>query len=131
MELHQLVRRLKESFKNPLIQEQVLENEWLTRNRLSGIPETGFCDLASSVIFILDWAADKWVFKKISKKDWSYWSHYYLELRSTQEVLDITKEQYIELWIDIPYHLWKEYLEINSPDRVKLLAKLSGLGDIL
>ena len=126
MPLEELVKKLKLAFADPDVKKTVLDQEWLEKNIQSGIDSTGFCFAACQVIYKCNGQSINWVIKVISRKKWEYGSHYYLQNKQTNEILDITKDKYIQKNISIPYELGKG-IGIRGYSKGKLLAKHIGI----
>ena len=61
---------------------------------------------------------------------WNGGTHYFLERKSNKEILDITSDQYTKRGITIPYELSKGTGLRSVSKKARLLAKLSGLGEL-
>ena len=126
MPLEKLIEKLQLAFTNPNVKEAVLDQEWLEKNLQSGIDSTGFCFAACQVIYKCNGQKVKWLVKVISRKKWEYGSHYYLQNKQTNEILDVTKDQYIQKGISIPYELGKG-VGIRGYSKGIILAKHIGI----
>lgn len=128
MELPTIITALKKAFKRNDVKEAVLYDYWYNLNIETRIHSTGFCFAATEVIYRLN-GKDNW--KILSLKDPDHWSngnHYFLENRHSKEILDITRDQYEERSIEIPYDLGKGRGLRNISNKAKTLAKMAGLG---
>lgn len=131
MELSQIVTCLKNAFEQESIKQQVLEPNWLELNRRSNINSTGFCFSASEVIYRLNGGKDNWFIKSINDpKDWNNGTHYFLQNKETDKILDVTSNQYTLRNIEIPYHLGKARGLQRISMRASLLARLTGLDEL-
>jgi hypothetical protein len=96
----------------------------------SGIHTTGFCFAASEVIYRLN-GKENW--KVVSLKDPDHWNNgtpYFLKNRNSDEILDVTRNQYEERGIEIPYDLGKGRGLRNISNKAKTLSQMAGLGDL-
>ena len=128
MELTTIINALQNAFERNDVKEEVLDDYWYKLNVETGIHSTGFCFSASEVIYRLN-GKDNW--KVLSLKDPDHWSngtHYFLENRHSKEILDITRNQYEERGIEIPYDLGKGRGLRNVSNNAKTLAQMAGLG---
>ncbi|MTI19785.1 hypothetical protein E1176_02000 [Fulvivirga sp. RKSG066] len=128
MELTTIISALHNAFERNEIKEAVLDDYWYKLNIKTGIHSTGFCFAASEVIYRLN-GKDNW--KVLSLKDPDHWNngtHYFLENRHSKEILDITRNQYEERRIEIPYDLGKGRGLRNVSNKAKTLAQMAGLG---
>lgn len=106
MELEEIIRFLKEAFEQENIKSEVLEPNWLELNKQSNINSTGFCYSASEVIYRLNGGKDNWFIKSVNDpRDWNNGTHYFLQNKHSNEILDITSDQYTLRNIEIPYEL--------------------------
>lgn len=131
MELSQIVTCLKYAFEQENIKQQVLQPNWLELNRQSNINSTGFCFSASEVIYRLSGGKDNWFIKSINDpRDWNNGTHYFLQNKGTDEILDITSDQYTLRNIEIPYHLGRAGGLRFKSKKASLLARLLGLDEL-
>jgi hypothetical protein len=128
--LETIIASLKSGFQRQDIKEAVLRDEWLEKNINSQIHSTGFCYSASEVIYRLTGCKENWFKKSISKEKWKYGGHCFLQNKKTNEILDITSDQYSELNIPIPYELGVAGGFRTITNSAKILSKLCGLGDL-
>jgi hypothetical protein len=128
---NEISKKLKNSFKDKTLKEKVLDPDWLEKNISSGIDSTGFCRLSCEVIYKLFGGKDVWKVMIINKKNWEHGSHYYLENKETKEIVDVSKEQFENRGIKIPYELGKGTGLRSNPlvlsSKAKELAKHAGL----
>jgi len=124
--LGELIDKLQLAFTNPDVKTEVLDQEWLEKNLRSGIDSTGFCFAACQVIYKCNGKKDKWLVKVINRIKWEHGSHYYLQNKQTNEILDITKDQYVQKGISIPYELGKS-VGIRGYSKGRILAKHIGI----
>lgn len=127
--LNEIIQRLKQAFEEDNVKRVVLQPEWYRKNVESGIHSTGFCYAASEVIYRLDGGKDKWKKMAISKSNWEFGGHCYLENKETGERLDITDDQYTSKNIDIPYYKGKSggFRTNDFGIKAKQLAEMAGL----
>jgi len=104
--LKNICDKLLEAFKSEEVKKEVLDDNWYIVNKQKQIDSAGFCFYASEVIYRLTGGKDNWYIKKISKEDWELGPHYFLQNKHTNEILDITYDQYGKD-IKIPYELGK------------------------
>jgi len=131
MELDIIIVALKKAFKSEEIKKAVLDDHWYRLNIKTGIHSTGFCFAASEVIFRLNGGTDNW--KVVYLKDPDHWNngtHYFLENKHENTILDITRCQYEERGIKIPYDLGKGRGLMKISKKARILAKLAGLGEL-
>jgi hypothetical protein len=104
----------------------------LAINKETGINSTGFCFAASEVIYRLTGGSNTWTVKRLTNIDnlWNGGTHYFLERKSNKEILDITSDQYTKQGTTIPYELSKGTGLRSVSKKARLLAKLSGLGEL-
>ncbi|MEI2696047.1 MAG: hypothetical protein V9E90_13325 [Saprospiraceae bacterium] len=127
----EIIRILQTAFENDNIKKQVLEPNWYQLNIETGIASTGFCFSASEVLFRLTGQTQNWMLKSINDPaQWNNGTHYFLERRQNKEIVDITSDQYTRRDITIPYHLSKGKGLRNISNKARLLARLSGLGEL-
>lgn len=132
MELEYIIDQLRKSFAVNEIKEQIVDSNWLTINKKTGINSTWFCFAASEVIYRLTGGSNIWTVKRLANIDnhWDGGTHYFLERKSNKEILDITSDQYTKKGIIIPYELAKGTGLRYISKKARLLAKLSGLGEL-
>ena len=132
MELEYIIAQLQKAFDIENIKEEVVDSNWLAINKETGINSTGFCFAASEVIYRLTGGSNTWTIKRLSNIDnlWNGGTHYFLERKSNKEILDITSDQYTKRGITIPYELSKGTGLRSVSKKARLLAKLSGLGEL-
>lgn len=76
---------------------------WYDINKNSVVPSTGFCYVASEVFYKLNGGAKKYWFRKLLTDKLPYnGQHFFLMDKETNEIVDLTADQFGEL--DIPYH---------------------------
>ena len=125
--LDDVVKKLKKSFTDEELKKKLLKSEWLQKNLESGIDSTGFCRLSCEIIYKLFGGKDEWLVKIISKKNWEHGSHYYLQNKKTDKILDVAKDQYESKGITIPYELGKGTGLRSNPKKLsndaEILAK--------
>lgn len=122
MDLEALVIDIKSIFNNEDVKASVLDNEWLVKNKNTGIHSTGFCFSSCEVIYRLTGGKNRWFIKSIDKSIWDEGTHYFLQDKLTNEILDVTSDQYTDRGIDIPYTLGKAKGLRNVSNRAKKLA---------
>jgi hypothetical protein len=125
-----VIEKLKVAFGNAEIQKVILDDEWLLKNRESGINSTGFCYVSSEVIYRLSGGKDVWKKVSISKAKWKYGGHCYLINKATNGILDITSDQYELQGIPIPYELGVAGGFRQVSENAKNLSILAGLGEL-
>jgi hypothetical protein len=103
--LDEIIAKLKIAFTKDDVKKAVIKPEWYPDNIKYGIDSLGFCYAATEVIYRLCGGKEKWKVMSISSKDWADGSHYYLQDKNTNEILDITADQYTARGISIPYAL--------------------------
>ncbi len=132
MELEYIIEQLQKSFEVYDVKEQIIDSHWLAINKESGINSTGFCFAASEVVYRLTGGSSTWTVKRLADIDnkWNGGTHYFLERKSDKDILDITSDQYTKKGIVIPYELAKGTGLRYVSKKARLLAKLSGLGEI-
>ncbi|MFT6638808.1 MAG: hypothetical protein ACJAYP_001394 [Flavobacterium sp.] len=131
MEIEEIIKKLKVAFEKTEVKEQVLDAYWLQLNLNSGIHTTGFCFSASEIIYRLTGGKEKWLIKSINDpKDWNNGTHYFLQDKETEEVLDITSSQYTERGIVIPYEKGKARGLQRVSIKAKKLIELTDLGEL-
>lgn len=131
--MKELIQKVKESFKNEEV-KLLLINKWIQPNdywyninketSLLGIDSTGFCYLASELIYFETGKSSKWWFKQIISNKLPYnGHHFYLQDKLTNEMLDITSDQFEG--IRIPYEENKNksirFMSTNCKKYKKLL----------
>jgi hypothetical protein len=110
-----------------LLKNDILGDYWYNINKSSNNHSTGFCYLASELYYFLNGKSKNWWFKEISSTEYLPYNgkHFFLKNKETGEILDITKDQYINNNIEIPYHLAKNkgirYMSKNCNKLKKLL----------
>lgn len=131
MNLNDIIDKLQIAFKNDEVKKQILDTYWLNMNIQTGINSTGFCFSASEVIYRLCGGKENWIMKSIiDPRDWNNGTHYFLVNKQSQEILDVTSEQYTLRGIEIPYHLGKGKGLRNVSKKARLLAELAELDNI-
>lgn len=129
MDLDYIIHSLRTSFSDDSVKRAVLSEEWYAKNIESGIDSTGFCYAASEVICRLNGGKEKWKKMTISKAVWPHGGHCYLIDKQTNEIIDITSDQYQLKNISIPLNLARgggfRTKEIGKAARI--LAEMSGL----
>jgi len=128
MNLEEIISKLKEAFTQDEVKSRVLNQEWRARNQDNGIDSTGFCYAASEVIYRLDGGKQNWKKVSISEQDWNLGGHCYLINKQTNEILDITSDQYGN--IIIPYELGRAGGFRQVSGKARILSILAGLGEI-
>lgn len=131
LDIEEIKRKLLVSFKDENIKKAVLQPEWLKKNKINKIDSTGFCYSASEVIFRLNGGKENWKKVSISETVWPDGGHCYLINKHTKERLDITKDQYESMGINIPYHLGVGGGFQKVSKAAIELACLSGLGKLI
>jgi len=121
-----LIAKMKEAFKDPVLQREVLDDFWYKFNQETGIPEAGFCFAAIEVLYRLTGGKDEWFIRRLSDAEWDNGAHYWLERKYNGEIVDITKEQFTERGIEIPYHLGKPRGLFIISNKAKRLAEYIG-----
>jgi len=125
-----IIIQLKAAFCNDKVKHSVLKPEWLKKNIASKVHSTGFCYAASEVIYRLNGGKENWKKVSIAESKWEHCGHCYLVNKITNEILDITSDQYIEHNISIPYKLGKAGgFRALTKSAIKL-SELAGLGDL-
>lgn len=131
MELDEIITALQTAFEKMEVKEIVLDKYWHNLNIETGIHTTGFCFAASEVIYRLNGGKINWTIKRIiDPSDWNNGTHYFLQSKNNNEILDVTSSQYERRNIVIPYHLAKGTGLHNVSNKARLLARLSGLGEL-
>jgi hypothetical protein len=105
MELQNIITKLKAAFQREDVKKEILDQEWFIRNIDSKIDCTGFCYVASAVIYVLTGADNTWTIMRIKgNSEWGkiHGGHCYLKNKQTGEILDITEDQYRLRDIEIP-----------------------------
>lgn len=126
-----IINILRNSFSNDNIKQQVLEENWYLKNIDSGIDSTGFCFSASEVLYRMTGGTNVWQVVSISDpRDWNNGTHYFLKRRENNEIVDITADQYILRGINIPYEIGRGRGLRFISNKARLLARLSGLGEL-
>jgi hypothetical protein len=92
-----------EEAKKLIINDKLIPNDyWYKINLESEIQSTGFCYLASEVYYKLNNKSKEWWFKELKSDLLPYNGyHYFLQHKITNEIIDITADQF--KGIDIPY----------------------------
>jgi hypothetical protein len=127
----EIIRILQTAFENDNIKRQVLEPNWYQLNIETGIASTGFCFSASEVLYRLTGQTQIWMLKSINDPGkWNNGTHYFLMRRQNNEIVDITSDQYTRREIVVPYQLAKGKGLRNVSNKARLLARLSGLGEL-
>ena len=129
-DIEEIIDKLKIAFSKDEVKKAILENEWLLKNRESGIDSTGFCYSASEVIYRLTGGKDIWKKVSISKNKWEHGGHCYLINKAKNVILDITRDQYELLNISIPYELGKAGGFRQVSEKANRLSMLAGLDTI-
>lgn len=131
MELEVVIEKLKLAFKDKAIKKAVLKKEWYELNIKNGVDSTGFCYVASEIIYHLFGGKDVWKKCSIFKSKWEHGSHVYLENKETGDILDITDDQFIDMDIHIPYDLGVGggFMTKDMSKASKILFELSGLSE--
>jgi hypothetical protein len=105
----ELVKKLRASFSDDTVKKLLINNVtgdfWYKINANSTISSTGFCYLASEVIYKLTGGAKRWWFKELISDAIPNQYHYFLQDKKTGEIVDPTADQFQD--IQIPYHLAK------------------------
>jgi hypothetical protein len=130
MELDVIIAALESAFERTDVKKAVLDEDWYSLNIESGIHTTGFCFAASEVIYRLN---GKGNWKVVSLKDPDHWNngtHYFLKNRNSGEIFDVTRNQYEERGIEIPYDLGKGRGLRNISNKAKTLSQMAGLGEL-
>ena len=128
MELKKIINALHSAFERNDVKEAVLDDYWYKLNIKTGIHSTGFCFAASEVIYRLNGKNNWKVFSLKDPEHWNNGTHYFLKKRQSKEILDITRNQYEERNIEIPYNLGKGRGLRNISNKANTLAKMAGLG---
>lgn len=105
MELNTIIEKLEIAFKRNDVKKEVLTDEWYDKNMSSGIDSTGFCYVASEVIYRMTGGKSVWKKVSITDSKWEHGGHCFLINKQTNQILDVTKNQFTELGITIPYHI--------------------------
>ncbi len=129
MELDEIIEKLKLAFSKDDVKREVLEPEWYEKNIETGIDSTGFCYAACEVIYRLTGGKEKWKKAAISKNKWEHGGHCFLINKDTNEILDITENQYTPQSIEIPYDIGVAggFRTKDYGKKAKLLAIMAGL----
>lgn len=131
MNENQIIEALRNSFLDDNIKQQILDQHWYQLNIENGINSTGFCYSASEVLFRLTGGNDIWQVRYLKDPEhWNNGTHYFLKRRINDEIIDITSNQYTDRAIKIPYDLSTGRGLQNISKKARLLARLSGLGDL-
>lgn len=97
----------KEELKKLLIYKDIKSNIIIDKfyfdNKNSDVESTGFCYLVSLLIYHVDGKSKKWMFKTITDESFikENGMHYFLLNKETNEILDLTTDQF--KGIEIPY----------------------------
>jgi len=127
----EIINILRNSFSNDTIKRQILDESWYHQNIDSGIDSTGFCFVASEVLYRLTGGKNNWQVVSINDpKDWNNGTHYFLKRKLNSEIVDITEDQYTSRDIIIPYSLGRGGGLRFVSNKARLLARLSGLGEL-
>ena len=132
------------AFKRDDVKKQVLEKAWYEENIASKIDSTGFCYVASAVIFELTGGTKYWKLGRIGKNRLSdqlndqlndqlkkpiIFGHCYLISKSTDKEEDITKDQYSHIQYS-KKDISGGKFSPNIMKKARILARLAGLGEI-
>ncbi|MGE4444359.1 MAG: hypothetical protein AB7E37_05185 [Candidatus Altimarinota bacterium] len=130
MDLNKIIEKLKSSFKDEKIKKEILDEVWYKKNIDSKIDSTGFCFVASEIIYRNTGGKNVWISKSITGEKWNLGPHRFLVNKETKEILDITSDQYTALGEEIPYEKG-----VNAPFHknfskgYKILAEKIGLSN--
>ena len=102
----------------------LLDAEWRAQNQSSGIDSTGFCYIASEALYRA--FPDNLVPAMLSDKVWAHGPHWWLEVKTTGERIDLTADQFS---VPIPYDLGRRsgFLSQKISKAALALSKLAGL----
>lgn len=109
-DLDQLKKLIIESFSKESVKKLLIYKEknntiykFYIQNKNSNIQSTGFCYLASLLIYHADGKSKKWMFKTITDESFinDNGTHYFLLNKENNEILDLTADQF--KGINIPY----------------------------
>jgi hypothetical protein len=127
----EIINILLNSFSNDTIKRQVLDENWYQVNIDNGIDSTGFCFVASEVLYRLTGGTNVWQVVSINDpRDWNNGTHYFLKRRVGDEIVDITADQYTSRGINIPYAVGRGRGLCFVSNKARLLARLCGLGEL-
>lgn len=129
-DLEDITNKLLKAFERDDVKKAVLEPEWFEKNHVNRIHSTGFCFAASEVIYRLTGGKEIWKKVSISKRNWEHGGHCFLIHKITNQIFDITDDQYKKLKIEIPYELGKAGGFRQVSTKANNLSKLAGLGEI-
>ena len=128
--LDQIIKQLKVAFIKEDVKKAILKPEWFEKNINSQVHSTGFCYAASEVIYRLSGGEKNWKKVSIAESEWDHGGHFYLINKKTNEILDISSDQYTEHNIYIPYELGKVGGFRALTNSAKKLSELAGLGEL-
>ena len=121
MELNDLIQLLTNAFEKEEIKQKILLPDWRSKNLESGIHSTGFCYVATEIIYRLTGGALKWEIRTIPKKVWEFGPHYYLiSVEDYNITCDITSDQYIQ---PIPYNRSRRATLIANRNEMSIKAR--------
>lgn len=106
MSMDTLINSIRASFDRDEVKRLLIvggDTYWFDINATSDIASTGFCYLASEVVYNLTGKSKQWWFKEIIAPDIlpHNGKHYYLQNKDTGAILDITSDQFAHT--QIPY----------------------------
>ena len=126
-----MIEKLTEAFKREDVKKAVLDDKWFKINKELNIDSAGFCYAASEVIYRKTGEKEIYKLGRISEKKWDDGGHCYLIKKSNDEKVDITKNQYTERNISIPYelaHIGGGFRYPNKTRIAEILSEMAGLG---
>lgn len=131
MDENLIIETLRRSFQDDNIKRQILNTHWYQLNIDSGIDSTGFCFSASEVLYRLTGGNAIWQVRYLHDPNhWNNGTHYFLKRRTNNAIIDITSDQYTDREIEIPYNNGRGRGLRNISNNARLLARLSGLGEL-
>lgn len=104
-----------------ILTKDCLAKEWQEINKKSGINTTGHCYAASEAIYHLFGGKD--VFIPQQAKDENGFSHWFLKIKETGEIVDPTASQYTKVGLVPPYDKAKGRGFQQQSDRSKTIIK--------
>jgi hypothetical protein len=93
-----LMKRVRASFADEEIKKLLINDitgtKWYDINAQSHIHSTGFCYLATEVLYRLMGGSSRWWFKELQSEALPHRWHYFLEEKSTGRIVDATRDQF-------------------------------------
>jgi hypothetical protein len=126
-----IIETLRQSFEDDNIKRHILDEQWYQLNIDSDIHSTGFCFSASEVLYRLTGGNANWQVRYLhDPTHWSNGTHYFLKRRANNDIVDLTSDQYTGRGIEIPYTIGRGTGLRNISNKARLLARLTGLGEL-